>query len=92
MHKATTVKASIRPELKMEVEEVFKKLGLSTADAIVLFFYQVKLHSGLPFEIKIPVKRKIPNATTLKTFRDTDAGKNLVEYESIDEMFADLKS
>ena len=92
MPKETTIRARIRPDLKTEVEEVFKRLGLSTAEAIVLFFHQVKLHRGLPFEIKIPTTPKIPNATTLKTFRDTDAGKNLVEYESLDEMFTDLEN
>ncbi len=86
------IRTRIKPELKSEVEDVFKRLGLSTNDAIVLFFHQVRLHKGLPFEVKIPLEAKIPNATTLKTFRDTDAGKNLVEYHSLDEMFADLES
>jgi DNA-damage-inducible protein J len=86
------IRAQIEPDLKAEVEEVFKRLGLSTTEAILLFFHQVRLHRGLPFEVKIPIEVKIPNATTLKTFRDTDAGKNLVEYNSLDEMFADLES
>ncbi len=86
-----TISARVKSDLKSEVEEVFKKLGLSTTEAIVLFFHQVRLHKGLPFEVKIPLEAKIPNETTLKTFRDTDAGKNLVEYDSLDEMFADLK-
>jgi DNA-damage-inducible protein J len=87
-----TISTRIKPELKSDVEKVLKRLGLSTNDAIVLFFHQVRLHKGLPFEVKIPLEAKIPNATTLKTFRDTDAGKNLVEYHSLDEMFADLES
>ncbi|MCI0690829.1 type II toxin-antitoxin system RelB/DinJ family antitoxin [candidate division KSB1 bacterium] len=86
-----TISARIKSDLKSEVEEVFKKLGLSTTEAIVLFFHQVRLHKGLPFEVKIPLEAKIPNETTLKTFRDTDAGNNLVEYHSLDEMLADLK-
>jgi DNA-damage-inducible protein J len=86
------IRAQIKPDLKAEVEEVFKRLGLSTAEAIILFFHQVKLHKGLPFEVKIPNEAKIPNATTLKTFSDTAAGKNLVAYESLDDMFADLES
>jgi len=86
------IRTRIKPELKSDVEEVFKRLGLSTNDAIVLFFHQVRLHKGLPFEVKIPLEAKMPNATTLKTFRDTDAGKNLLEYHSLDEMFAALES
>jgi DNA-damage-inducible protein J len=86
-----TISTRIKSDLKSEVEEVFQKLGLSTTEAIVLFFHQVRLHKGLPFEVKIPLEAKIPNEMTLKTFRNTDAGKDLVEYDSLDEMFADLK-
>ncbi|MGH7453025.1 MAG: type II toxin-antitoxin system RelB/DinJ family antitoxin, partial [bacterium] len=86
-----TISTHIKSDLKSEVEEVFKRLGLSTTEAIVLFFHQVRLHKGLPFEIKIPLDVKIPNETTLKTFQDTDASKNLAEYDSLGEMLADLK-
>jgi DNA-damage-inducible protein J len=83
MSKATMIKTRIAPDLKVEVENVLKELGLSTTEAIALFFYQIKLHRRLPF--------KIPNKTTLKTFMDTDAGKNLVRYKNLDDMFADLR-
>jgi DNA-damage-inducible protein J len=91
MPKHATITAPIKSDLKAEVEEVFKRLGLSTTEAILLFCHQVKLHRGLPVEVKIPLDVKIPNETTLKIFRDTDAGKNLVEYDNLDEMFADLE-
>jgi DNA-damage-inducible protein J len=92
MNKQAVIKAQIKSDLKAEVEAVFRRLGLSTTEAITLFFHQVKLHGGLPFEVKIPMDAKIPNETTLKTFQDTDAGKNLVKYDSLQEMFADLES
>ena len=92
MQKETILKTPITPDLKTEVEDVLKNLGLSTTEAILLFFHQVKLHRGLPFDIKLPREAKIPNEATLKTFRDTDAGKNLVEYDNLDAMFADLES
>lgn len=92
MSKSATIRAQVKPDLKAEVEEVLKRLGLSTTEAIVLFFHQVKLHRGLPFDVKIPIDVKIPNAATLKTFQDTDAGKSLVEYDSLDQMLSDLES
>ncbi len=92
MHKEVILKTPVMPDLKTKVEDVLKQLGLSTTEAIVLFFHQVKLHRDLPFDIKIPREAKIPNETTLKTFRDTDAGRNLVEHDNLDAMFADLKS
>ncbi|MDZ7363840.1 MAG: type II toxin-antitoxin system RelB/DinJ family antitoxin [candidate division KSB1 bacterium] len=83
MPKAAVIKTRIAPDLKTEVEGILKDLGLSTTEAIALFFYQIKLHRRLPF--------KIPNKTTRKTFEDTDAGRNLVHYESMDDMLKDLK-
>ena len=48
------IHARIEPKLKKAAESVFSKIGLSTTDAIRLFFKQVELHRGLPFEVKIP--------------------------------------
>ena len=84
MAKPATLKARIEPSLKDEVETIFKKLGLSTSEAINLFYTQVKLRRGIPFEIILP------NKLTLQTFEDTDAGKNIVICESADEMFQKL--
>lgn len=92
MHKHAMIKAQVKSDLKADVEEVFRKLGLSTTEAISLFFHQVKLHGGLPFDVRLPRDARIPNETTLKTFRDTDAGKNLIKYGSMEEMFVDLES
>lgn len=62
MAKTDTIKAKIRSDLKKEVEIIFDKLGLSVADATGLFYHQVKLWKGLPFDVRIP------NKTTLKAF------------------------
>ena len=52
------IRARIDPELKKNVENIFSVLGLSTTEAINLLYCQVKLHKGLPFEVKIPNKDK----------------------------------
>lgn len=56
MSKAVTVNARIEPALKMQAEAILHKAGLSTAEAIRLFYSQVCLQNGLPFEVKIPNK------------------------------------
>lgn len=40
--------------LKIEVEAIFRRLGLSTSAALTLFYQQVKLTGGLPFPVKVP--------------------------------------
>ena len=52
--KTDTVRARIDPELKRESEQVFDNLGLTTTEAIRLFFYQVKLRKGLSFTLTLP--------------------------------------
>jgi DNA-damage-inducible protein J len=54
MAKISTVRARIEPELKVEVEKLFKQLGLSTTEAINLFYRQIKMRKGLPFNVVIP--------------------------------------
>lgn len=84
MAKTAMINARTEQELKTEVEGIFKTLGLSTTEAINIFFRQVKLRHGLPFPVEIP------NETTLKTFRDSEAGKGLIESENADDMFNKL--
>lgn len=55
MSKTDVLHARIDSELKENVENIFARLGLTSSDAIKLFYKQVELNGGLPFEIKIPV-------------------------------------
>ncbi len=84
MTKSATVRARIEPNLKIDVENLFKKLGLSTTEAINLFYQQVKLRKGLPFNVVIP------NETTEKVFEDTDAKRNLIRCDNVDDLFEKL--
>ena len=84
MTKSATVRARIEPELKEKAEQVFERLGLSTTQAITLFYRQVEVHNGLPFDIVIP------HETTWKTFEDTDAERNLIVCEDVKDMFDKL--
>lgn len=52
--KTTLMSARVSPVVKAEIEQIFRELGLSTSDAINIFFNQVRLRNGLPFEVSIP--------------------------------------
>lgn len=58
-----TVRARISPDLKNSVEGIFSSLGMNSSQAIVLFFKQVELHNGLPFDVRIPSKPILNMAT-----------------------------
>jgi len=74
----------MEPALKKQVETILHKLGLSITDAIGLFYHQIKLRQGLPFDITLP------NAKTLKTFKKTDQGKELIQTKNAQDMFQKL--
>ena len=78
MLKTEVIHARIAPELKNSVETVLRKVGLSTTDAISLFFHQIVLNEGLPFAVRIP------NKETREAIMDAKAGINMRSYASID--------
>lgn len=56
--KTDYVRARISPDIKEAAGKIFSKIGLGHADAIRLFYQQVVLNQGMPFDIKIPPKGK----------------------------------
>lgn len=65
----TTVRARVDSELKEDTETIFKSLGLSTSQAIVMFLNMVKLHNGIPFDMKIPNKNTQKAMKEAKEFK-----------------------
>ncbi len=84
MSRTATVRARIEPDLKTEVEALLRQLGISTTEAINMFYSQIRLRHGLPFSVEIP------NEMTNKTFEKTDRGEELNSYGGVDEMFEAL--
>jgi DNA-damage-inducible protein J len=84
MSKTTTVRARIEPDLKQHAEAVFERLGLNATQAITMFYRQVELRGGLPFDVVIP------NRVTRQTFQDTDSDRDLMVCEDADDMFKKL--
>lgn len=82
--KSATVRARLEPKLKKETELIFEELGINTTEAIRIFFTQVKLQRGLPFDLKIP------NETTQKTIQDAKSKKDVKSFDSTEELFEDL--
>ena len=53
--KTSAIYIRVEPGLKKEAETVLSDLGLSLSSAITLFFKQIVIHNGLPFEVKKPI-------------------------------------
>lgn len=80
MAKTEMIRARVEPELKHEAEELLRELGLSVTEAITLFYKQLTMHRGLPFEVKIP------NADTVEALRQARSGAGLAEYSTLDDL------
>jgi len=85
MSKTAMIRARTEPELKNTVERILDTLGLSCSEAINLFFRQVKLQKGLPFDVKIP------NKETLKAMHEVNEGHGLVKAQNAEDLFKKLK-
>jgi len=83
MQKVATINTRIEPKLKTQAENILRKVGLSSAEAVRLFYKQVCLHKGLPFEVKIP------NVDTVNAMHDADKRKTH-KAKSVDSLFNDL--
>jgi DNA-damage-inducible protein J len=71
MSKDAFIRARTDARLKEKVEGIFAQLGLNTSDAINLFFHQVEIHGGLPFDVRIP------NAETLQALQDLEQNHDI---------------
>ena len=84
MSKTGMVRARMQPKLKKQAEKVFERLGLNATQAITLFYKQVELRGGLPFDVVVPT------AATKRTLDATDAGRDLIVCKDADEFFKKL--
>ena len=83
MNKAATINTRIEPDLKHQAESILHAVGLSQAEAIRIFYKQICLKKGLPFEVKIP------NKATLDDINELESGKG-TRYATVKDMWDDL--
>ena len=54
MAKSANLYARIEPDLKEQAETILSALGIPASNAITMFYRQVVLQKGLPFDVKLP--------------------------------------
>jgi len=86
MAKTAMIRARTDEKLKEQVEGIFHKLGMTTTEAINLFYRQVRIYRGLPFLVRLP------NAETRRTLEKSARGEDVKTFKNIDELFKDLES
>lgn len=94
--KSANLYARIEPDVKEQAESILSALGISASNAINMFYKQIILQRGLPFEVKIPSARPVElsdlseeqiNAELEKGYADMMAGRT----KPADRAFADIR-
>ena len=80
-HKTTYIKTRIEPELKDRAESVLKAIGMTTTQAIALYYQQIWLNKGIPFDVRVP------NKETLDSIMKSEGGEGLHRHESVADYF-----
>ena len=62
--KSANLYVRIEPDVKEQAESILSTLGIPASNAINMFYKQIILNRGLPFEVKIPTAKPV-NAAEL---------------------------
>lgn len=94
--KSANLYARIEPDVKENAESILSTLGISASSAINMFYKQIVLQRGLPFEVKIPSTRPVDintlsevefNEELEKGYADMQAGRT----KNAKKAFADIR-
>ena len=94
--KSANLYARIEPDLKEQAEAILNSLGIQTSNAITMFYKQIVLQRGLPFEVKLPAQQPLDaskltqqqmNEELEKGYADIAAGKT----RDAGDVFADMR-
>lgn len=96
MAKSANLYARIEPEVKEQAENILAQLGIPASNAINMFYKQIILQNGLPFEVKLPEHPLDIGQMTNKQL-DEELEKGYIEVKegrtiSMDEAFQSVRN
>ena len=90
MAKTSSMNIRIEPNLKKQVEEILKDLGMNISDAVTIYFKQIVLTDSIPLQIKRPKFNK----ETLEAINEADEimkkHENYKSYNDVYEMIEEI--
>ncbi|HOQ00570.1 MAG TPA: type II toxin-antitoxin system RelB/DinJ family antitoxin [Acetivibrio clariflavus] len=94
--KSANLYVRIEPEIKEQAEKILATLGISASNAINMFYKQIILHRGIPFDVKIPQDKLLDmsiltdeqiNTELEKGYKDVMNGRT----KPANQVFSDLR-
>ncbi len=94
MAKTANLYARIEPDIKEQAEAILASLGIPASNAITMFYKQIILQRGLPFEVKLPqmpldlskMTKEELDAELQKGYDDILAGRTVPVEQVFDEL------
>lgn len=81
MARTSSVYARVEPEIKEQAESVLDQLGIPMSNAVSMFLRQIVLQQGIPFEMKLPVRKPIAMGSLTKEEIDAEISKGMKSIE-----------
>ena len=96
MAKTANLYARIEPDVKEQAESILAALGIPASNAINMFYKQIILQRGLPFEVKMPVARPLDASALTDAQMDAELEKGYADMQagrtkSVKSAFADIR-
>lgn len=94
--KSANLYARIEPDVKEQAESILSALGIPASNAINMFYKQIILNRGLPFDVKIPTQRPVNTAYISEVELDAELEKGYADMtagktKSARKAFADIR-
>ena len=80
--KSANLYVRIEPDVKEQAEGILSALGITASNAINMFYKQIILQRGLPFEVKMPSARPVD----MSTLSEAEM------YAELEKGYADMKA
>lgn len=80
--KSANLYARIEPEVKEQAESILSALGIPASNAINMFYKQIILQRGLPFDVKIPSSRPVDMSSLSETELSAELEKGYADIKA----------
>ena len=82
VQKTANLYARIEPNIKEEAEQILSALGVSTSNAINMFYKQIIFHRGIPFSLTLPEKKPLNSSELSKEQLSAELEKGYADIQS----------
>lgn len=94
--KSANLYARIEPEVKEQAESILSALGIPASNAINMFYKQIILQRGLPFDVKIPSSRPVDMSSLSEAELNAELEKGYADIKAertreANAVFADIR-